>query len=489
MKSTCKILFYPKKTVVDENGLSPIMGRITVSGDRKTFSTKLLVNAKNNWSKDKGKAKGNSIEIERLNTSLLKIREKLEAIKDDLFKANGYISAIEIRDAYIELTKTPEQRVKEQAEQARLEQERLLKEQEAQELKEIEELGISLIEYFNNYIESRRSEVSAGQLTNKTFSRYENCRDRLLLYMLEEYGDWMLPLKQVDYYFVKGFEMFIYNNFECGNNTVMKIIQKLDTVMTLAFNTGVISRNPFALFKYHKEETHRDIINDDELDRMYKYDFKNQTLEAVRDNYVFSCWTGLSYIDGDTLAIDDIKQFFDGNDWIFKNREKTNVESKIRLFDVPKAILKKYEGKLPKGQLLPFISNTNTNKYLKIIAAKLGIDKKLTFHTARHTFATTICLSNGVPLETIQKALGHKSIRTTQIYAKILDIKLVEDMNALSERLQDMKEQAERETLPMISAKANSKQKDIEKLAAMLSGKHDNAEIKEIVDILQRIAG
>lgn len=431
MKSTFKILFYPKKNVVDKKGLNPIMGRITISGERAVFSTKLFVDAKNNWSAAKGKAKGNTIEVENLNISLDNISTVINRLKTDLFKKQGFISALELKAAYLELTKTPEQKAREQAEEERQEQERQLKEQEEQERKECEELGISLIEYFNDYIESRRKELNAGELGKKTFSRYENCRDRLILFMLEEYGDWMIPLKQVDYYFVKGFEMFIRTNFACGNNTVMKIMQKLDTITTLAFNTGVIPHTPFALFNYHKEDTHRDVLSDEELDRMYKFDFKNETLERVRDNYVFSCYTGLSYIDADNLELNDIKLFFDGNNWIFKNREKTNVESKILLLDIPKTILKKYDGKLPGGQLLPFISNTNTNKYLKIIAAKLGIDKKLTFHTSRHTFATTICLNNGVPLETVQKLLGHKSIRTTQIYAKILDVKLMEDMNAL----------------------------------------------------------
>lgn len=465
------------------------MGRVTISGDRAVFSTKLFVDA-NNWNTAKGKAKGNSIEVENLNISLDSIRITINNIKTDLFKNNGYVSALEVKNAYLELTKTPEERAKEKEEQERIEQERLLKEQEEQEQKELEELGISLIDYFNDYIESRRKELAAGELTRKTFSRYENCRDRLILFMLEEYGDWMIPLKQVDFYFVKGFEMFIRNNFSCYNNTVMKIMQKLDTVTTLAFNTGVITRNPFALFNYHKEDTHREILDDEELDRLYKLDLGNQTLEKVRDCYVFSCWTGLAYIDADTLEIDEIKKFFDGNDWIFKDRNKTNVESKILLLDIPKAILKKYEGKLPKGQLLPMISNYNSNKYLKIIAAKAGIDKNLTFHTARHTFATTVCMNNGVPLETVQKLLGHKSIRTTQIYAKILDTKLIEDMGNLVNRLEVKKEETTIKTI-MATAENNklTKQDDFEKLAAILQGKHNISEIKEIAEIIQRIAG
>lgn len=154
---------------------------------------------------------------------------------------------------------------------------------------------------------------------------------------------------------------------------------------------------------------------------------------------VFYRFTGLAYTDTDKLDIQNIKDFFDGKDWIIKRREKTNVESKILLLDIPRQILKKYEGKLPEGQLLPVISNQKTNDYLKKIAAITGIEKHLTFHTARHTFATTITLSQGVPIESVSKILGHKSIRTTQIYARIVDQKISEDMNILANKLNTKK--------------------------------------------------
>lgn len=226
-------------------------------------------------------------------------------------------------------------------------------------------------------------------------------------------------------------------NFPCQHNAAMKNIQKLCTIINLAFNMGIIPTNPASLFRIHFEETERDRLDEEELCRLYEYPFASETLSRVRDSYIMACYTGLSYIDASSFEQKDLQKYIDGNQYIIKNRAKTLENFKVLLLDVPAEIINKYKGKLPDGQLFPMISNQNTNRFLKEIAQIVGINKKLTYHTARHTFATTICLTNGVPLETVQKLLGHKSIRTTQIYAKIVDKKLTEDMNMLSERLRD----------------------------------------------------
>ena len=150
---------------------------------------------------------------------------------------------------------------------------------------------------------------------------------------------------------------------------------------------------------------------------------------------VFYRLTGLSYVDICELTSNDIRLAFDDNLWIIKKRHKTKVTSNIRLLDIPKAILNKYEGKLKNGQLLPVISNQKMNDYLKEIAVLCGIDKNITFHLARHTFATTVTLANGVPIESVSKMLGHTDIRTTQIYAKVIDTKLSNDMELLAQKL------------------------------------------------------
>jgi integrase len=166
--------------------------------------------------------------------------------------------------------------------------------------------------------------------------------------------------------------------------------------------------------------------------------FAIQRIGQVRDIFVFSCFTGLAYIDVKNLTEKDIKISFDEKLWIMKKRQKTNVLSKILLLDIPKKILKKYKGKLQDGKLLPVLTNQKMNSYLKEIADLCRIEKNLTFHLARHTFATTITLTKGVPIETVSKMLGHTSIKTTQIYARITDNKIGNDMQALSEKLQGM---------------------------------------------------
>ena len=163
--------------------------------------------------------------------------------------------------------------------------------------------------------------------------------------------------------------------------------------------------------------------------------FTISRLEHVRDIFVFSCFTGLSYIDVKKLKLNHIHNSFNGNMWIKKKREKTGVQFDILLLDIPKMILDKYKGMLPEDILLPVISNQRLNAYLKEIADLCGIEKNLTFHLARHTFATTVTLAKGVPMETVSKMLGHTSLKTTQIYARITDQKIGHDMKELSKKL------------------------------------------------------
>ncbi len=171
---------------------------------------------------------------------------------------------------------------------------------------------------------------------------------------------------------------------------------------------------------------------------MMQKKFAIKRLEQVRDIFIFSCFTGLAYVDVRNLRAKDITTSFDGELWIMKKRKKTNVQSNILLLDIPKMILKKYENKLSGDILLPVITNQRMNSYLKEIADVCGIEKNLTFHLARHTFATTVTLAKGVPMETVSKMLGHTSIRTTQIYARITDSKIGNDMQVLSEKLKGM---------------------------------------------------
>lgn len=181
----------------------------------------------------------------------------------------------------------------------------------------------------------------------------------------------------------------------------------------------------------------RGYLTEDEIKIILKKKMVSERLEHVRDLFIFACFTGLAYIDVAGLTQDNIRKSFDGNLWIMTKRQKTNTDVNVPLLDIPKMILKKYKGKLPNGKILPVISNQKLNAYLKEIADICGIKKNLTFHVGRHTFATTITLSQGMPIETVSCLLGHTNIKTTQIYAKITNEKISRDMSALTERLGD----------------------------------------------------
>ena len=193
----------------------------------------------------------------------------------------------------------------------------------------MEEIGITLLEYFDTYIDSRRKEVEAGELTHVTYGRYLCTRNRLILFMLEEYGDWAIPIKKVDIFFIKNFQMFMLKNFPCQHNAAMKNIQKLCTIINLAFNMGIIPTNPASLFRIHFEETERDRLDEEELCRLYEYPFASETLSRVRDSYIMACYTGLSYIDASSFEQKDLQKYIDGNQYIIKNRAKTLENFKV----------------------------------------------------------------------------------------------------------------------------------------------------------------
>ena len=202
-----------------------------------------------------------------------------------------------------------------------------------------------------------------------------------------------------------------------------------------AQKSGLSFLDPFNNFRFNFDKTDRGYLTQEEIDTIYHKEFQSKRLEQVRDAFIFSCYTGLPYCDIYTLTAEDIQIGVDGKKWIMKDRGKTGVESLIPLLPIPLEILAKYEGKTKNGKLLPVISNQKMNEYLAEIAAICQINKRITYHLARHSFATEICLTKGVPIESVSKMLGHTNIQTTQIYARVVDRKLSHDMNVLERKL------------------------------------------------------
>jgi site-specific recombinase XerD len=257
---------------------------------------------------------------------------------------------------------------------------------------------------------------------------------RLEEFMQVKYRIKDIALKEISHVFITDFENYLRTESGCNENTTAKFMQTFRMIVIVAKNNGWIFTDPFVNYKIQLKRVDRGYLTEHELQKILKKKFTCTRLEQVRDVFIFACFTGLAYIDVRNLTKENIRISFDGKPWIMTSRQKTDTAVNVPLLKVPQSILKKYEGKLPNGLLLPVLSNQKLNSYLKEIGDLCGIGKNITFHLARHTFSTTVTLAKGVPIETVSKMLGHTNIETTQIYARITNSKIGNDMEGLSEK-------------------------------------------------------
>lgn len=242
-------------------------------------------------------------------------------------------------------------------------------------------------------------------------------------------------MREFKYQFIVDLEFFLRTEYKYSQNTTYKCMKFFKQVINKAIRAGMITVDPFNGYKISIERVDRGFLSEDDLTKMMSKTFASKRLEQVRDIFIFACFTGLAYIDLANLRVDNIQKMFDGRLWIVTHRQKTNTKVTVPLLPPALKILKKYEGEFVDGKILPIITNQKMNCYLKEISEICGIEKNLTFHLARHTFATTMTLGKGVPIETVSKMLGHTNVQTTQIYARITNDKISKDMNWLSQNL------------------------------------------------------
>ena len=272
--------------------------------------------------------------------------------------------------------------------------------------------------------------------SKRTLDKYILVRNRLQDYIASQLGVKDISLEEVTPKFLSNFDNYLRVEYNMANNHAMKIRQKLRTIYKVAIDNGWVSKNPFSTVKIHFDPVERDVLTKSELAALIQTDMIFDRLEKMRDVFVFACFTGLAHCDVAGLTKENIITDEAGQVWLKTHRQKTSEVVDIPLLEIPQLIIKKYQGmKELNGKLLPTLTNSCSNLYLKEVAVRCGINKTLTFHMARHTFATTVTLSNGVPIESVAKMLGHRNIRTTQIYAKIIKDKLAEDMSKLSTRI------------------------------------------------------
>ena len=396
MKSTFEVLFYLKKGSEKKNGEVMIMARITIDGKLCQFSTKQSI-LPENWNIAAGKAKGK--DAGRINALLEDIKASLNNIYHEQQRRDNYVTAEKVKNEFLGHSEKHE----------------------------------TILDLFKKHNDDVKQLVGISK-TIATYRKYEVTRRHLAEFIQSKYNISDIAINEITPMFITDFELYLRTACKCGYNTTAKFMQFFKRIILIARNNGILIGDPFANYKIRLEKVDRGYLTEDEIKIILKKKMVSERLENVRDLFIFSCFTGLAYIDVANLTQDNIRKSFDGNLWIITKRQKTNTDVNVPLLDIPKMILKKYKGKLPNGKILPVISNQKLNAYLKEIADVCGIKKNLTFHLARHTFATTTTLAKGVPVETVSKMLGHTNIETTQIYARITNNKISNDMQGLDKK-------------------------------------------------------
>ncbi len=395
------ILCYIRNSRLDRQGRASIFLRITVNTKRAEFSIKRKVMPES-WNSIKGRMKGHSAKSKLLNHFIDELESKAFNIHAKLITKKKPFDA--------ELIK--------------------------RKLLNIEEAHKTLLQIYDEH-NAQIEELIGIDYSYGAYRRHIRTRNHLNDFIKQAYKREDYFVKEIDLKFINRFHHYLITKKIGNQNTTTKYVVNFKKIMRIAFANNWVNKDPFFHWKAKWKKVEREVLTELELRTMMKREFKMKRLEQVRDIFVFCCFTGLAYTDVQKLSQNHIVVKMNGTRWIKINRSKTDSRSTIPLLPAAEEIIKKYANHpitLQNGLLLPVISNQRTNAYLKEIADACNIEKHLTFHLARHTFATTVTLANGIPIESVSKMLGHQSLKTTQIYAKVIDKKLQEDMATLKDK-------------------------------------------------------
>lgn len=394
-RQTIAANFWVAPSKVRRNGLAPINVTITRNGKRASFSTGRMIRP-DNWDSKRQRAKGKSEEATAINTHLQQISIQLQQKEDDLISKGYIITADLLRDAM---------------------------------LGKIDSLQTkTLMQLFEDFLSDRRRDVECGKIAKDTFENNNRSANYVREFIRSRYKRSDVALHELNHSFISNFDTFLRKDKGMKKNTSVKSLRTLKQVIGIAIANGHIKADPFTKFKIQREVVERDFLTNEELQRIINHDFEAERLQRVRDIFIFACFTGLSYIDLRTLEPQHIIKDENGRMWIKKRRKKTGILFRVPLLPIPKLILEKYRGN---EQLLPILNIGTTDEYLKEIAALCGIEKRISSHTARYTFATTVTLTNRVSLEVVAKMMGHTNTRMTSHYANVVDEYIGAEMDKL----------------------------------------------------------
>lgn len=396
-RDSFRVLFFLKKTRLLKNGEASVCMRITVNGTRVENNIRKSIDPAL-WSQAKETARGKSRRACDLNTYIEEARIKLYQIFCELEQQNRPVTA-------------------------HLQQELFFGQEKPEEVR-------TLLGTMQEHNDQCRALVGTDYALI-TVRRYESCRRYLAELIRQRYGKEDLPLTEVNGELVRAFAFYLKTEKGCQQNTVIRYMKCLKKITNLARANDWMAKDPFLGIRFHEKEVVREFLTMDELQTIYRKEFPLERLTLVRDVFIFAAFTGMAFIDVQQLAPEHIVRDNNGNLWIRKPRQKTKNMCNIPLLDIPQEILRKYADHptcRKKGVLLPVPCNQKMNSYLKEIADICMIRKNLTTHCARHSYATSVCLANGVSLENVAKMLGHSNIKMTQHYARVLDSSILRDM-------------------------------------------------------------
>lgn len=401
MKTNFSLLFYLKKQKVYASGPMPVYMRITVNGKRAEVSAGRDCEP-SGWNSHAGRGIGTKSETRALNSYLDTLQSKVMNAHQQLIGAGKEITAEKLRNQFIGNT----------------------------------EKAYYVAALFNEHNDRVKALIGNGFEAN-TLKSYRSSFKHLSAFIQHQYGIGDMDIKKLNHAFIVNYEFYLKTVCKCSGVSAAKYVKHLKKIVNNCLANKWLSDNPFINYRSKAKAKEKEFLMPQELEAIAIKSITIERLTQVRDIFIFCCYTGLCYADVQKLQRHQITKGIDGEQWIFTTRQKTDTSSRIPLLPIAADIVNKYADHpqcANKSLVLPVLSNQRMNSYLKEIADICGITKTLTFHMARHTFATTVTLSNGVPIESVSKMLGHTNIKTTQHYAKILDIKISKDMAFLKEK-------------------------------------------------------
>ncbi|MEO3403236.1 site-specific integrase [Mucilaginibacter sp. CAU 1740] len=402
MNKSFNLLFYVKRSKTNAEGLAPVYLRITIDGVRIEVSSKRYVNP-DKWNTNGQKLTGNNEDTKSINAYLKTLEHQVYDVHRDMMEHKLLITASNLKDRLLGGKPSP---------------------------------GKMLVPIFQEH--NRQVAALIGKEYAKgTLDRYETSLKHTQAFLQWKFNSSDIDIRAIDHEFIMAYDFYLRSERSCNNNSTVKYLKNFKKIILICIANGWLEKDPFVKYKPKVKEVKRDFLNAEELEIMANKKLVSDRVSQVRDIFLFSCYTGLAYADVKKLKRSEIVTGIDGQKWVYTSRQKTDTSSRIPLLPQAMELMAKYEEHpqcVNDGLLLPVLSNQKMNSYLKEIADACSINKELTYHIARHTFATTVTLANGVSIESVSKMLGHSNIKTTQHYAKILDAKVSEDMGKLKQR-------------------------------------------------------